>query len=95
MGSELKLTVSQVAARLDVSANTIKRWYKWYEELSSYELSLLMEQGMPALPTYETLGNTGWRCWSESSIEEIERFKDWVPATKNGVFQKHKKMMEE
>lgn len=34
----MKLTVSQVAALIGKTAYTIKRWYEWYEQLTSDEL---------------------------------------------------------
>lgn len=80
-----KLTASQVAAKVNISVYTLKRWYKWYEGLNVDELSGYITNGMPELPAYETIGNTAWRYWNEEDVEKIIEFKDWVPHTRAGV----------
>lgn len=86
----VKLTASQVAAKVNVSVYTIKRWYKWFENLTTDEIGKYVSQGMPVLPNYQVVGNTKWRYWDEEDIQKIIEFKNWVPNTKNGVFQKNK-----
>ena len=81
----MKLTASQVAAKIGKSVYTIKRWYKWYESLSSEELNKLLTEGMPKLPEYETVGATQWRYWDEEVIPQLQAFSDWVPHTRNGI----------
>lgn len=81
----MKLTASQVAAKIGKSVYTIKRWYKWYESLQEEELNNLVKDGMPRLPKYETVGATQWRYWDETVLPQIKAFSDWVPHTKNGV----------
>ena len=85
-----KLTVNQVAALIGKTAYTIKRWYSWYEQLSEKELKEYIKSGMPELPKYETVGPTQWRYWEDTDIEQLKKFSNWVPHTKNGVFLKNK-----
>lgn len=84
----MKLTVSQVAARVGKTSYTIKRWYEWYEQLTPDELSSYIKEGMPELPRYETVGATQWRYWNEEDVEQIKKFSEWVPHTRGGVFMK-------
>lgn len=81
----MKLTASQVAARIGKTSYTIKRWYAWYEKLTPEELSNYISKGMPELPKYEVVGATQWRYWDEEDIEQLQKFSRWVPHTKNGV----------
>ena len=81
----MKLTASQVAAKIGKSVYTIKRWYKWYESLAEEELNKLLKEGMPRLPAYETVGATQWRYWDEEVLPQIIAFAEWVPHTRNGV----------
>lgn len=80
-----KLTASQVAAKVDVSVYTLKRWYKWYESLSAEEFEKHILNKMPKLPDYLTIGTTAWRYWDEEDIPQIKKFKEWVPNTRAGV----------
>lgn len=85
-----KLTSSQVAARLEVSPYTVKRWYTFWENLEKTDikkLNDLVKDGMPVLPKYEVAGSRGDRLWDEEDIEDLRTFKNWVPRTKNGVFK--------
>lgn len=84
----MKLTASQVAARIGKTSYTIKRWYAWYEQLTPDELYGYIRDGMPELPKYEVVGATQWRYWDEQDIEQLQKFSDWVPHTKNGVMAK-------
>jgi len=87
-----KLTSSQVAARLEVSPYTVKRWYAFWENLEQTDvkkLNDLVKDGMPVLPKYEVAGSRGDRLWDEDDIEDIRAFKNWVPHTKRGIFQNH------
>ena len=47
---------------------------------------------MPVLPEYETVGSRGDRMWDEDDIKDLEKFKEWIPHTKNGIFQKYKNL---
>ena len=85
-----KLTMSQVANRIGVSVYTIKRWYKWLESEDVQKLAELVKNGMPVLPKYELVGATKWRYWDENDIEDIIKFKEWVPKTRNGVMSMKK-----
>lgn len=87
----MKLTVSQTAAKVGVTNYTIKRWYKFIEETPMKELIKLQKEGMPILPKCELIGNRQDRVWDEEDIPKLIEFKNWVPHTKNGVFQKYKK----
>ena len=86
----MKLTASQVAARIGKSVYTLKRWYKWYEDLSEEEKTNLKNSGMPELPRYATVGATQWRYWEETDIEKLKEFSNWVPRTKNGIMSNKK-----
>ena len=85
-----KLTASQVAYQLGVSVYTIKRWYRWYESEDIRKLDELYKAGMPELPKYETIGATNWKYWEESDVEQLKKFKDFIPHTKNGFMGKTK-----
>ena len=87
----MKLTASQIAAHIGVTSYTIKRWYEFFNDLDEDEIKELHEQGMPILPEYEVAGSRGDRLWNEEDIEILDEFKNWVPPTKRGVFQKYKK----
>lgn len=80
-----KLTATDVAYKIGKSVYTVKRWYSWYEQLDENELKKLIKQGMPKLPKYEVIGNTRWRYWDEKDIEQIIKFRDWMPTTRAGV----------
>lgn len=87
------LTISQVARELDVTPYTIKRWYNFIDEVKNYdvrELDKLVKEGMPVLPEYAVTGTRNDRLWNEEDIEDLKAFKEWVPTTKNGIFQKYK-----
>lgn len=86
-----RLTASQVASLVGVSVYTIKRWYNWYEQEDIKVLDELYRKGMPELPAYETIGATNWRYWNEEDVEQIKKFKEFVPHTKNGFMGKNKK----
>ena len=79
-----RLTASQVASLVGVSVYTMKRWYNWYENEDIKVLDELYHKGMPELPAYETIGATNWRYWNEEDVEQIKKFKEFVPHTKNG-----------
>lgn len=83
-----KLTAGQVSMKLEKSMYTLKRWYAWYESLTPEELEEFKKQGMPELPKYETVGATAWRYWNEEDVEQIKKFSEWVPHTRNGVMGK-------
>lgn len=80
-----KLTVSQLAAKINVTSYTIKRWYKWYEQLTPEELNNYLKNGMPQLPKYDSIGATQWRLWNSEDVNQIKKFRDWVPHTRGGV----------
>ena len=87
----MKLTATQVAARLDINPYTLKRWYEFYNDLTEEEIEENHKQvGMPKLPKYELVGSRGDRLWDEADIEAIKAFKDWRPLTKNGFLKNMK-----
>ena len=90
-----KLTASQVANRIGKTSYTIKRWYQFIEETPMEELIKLQQKGMPILPKYELIGTRGDRIWNEEDIPALIAFSEWIPHTKNGIFKKYKKVMEE
>ena len=87
-----KLTTGQVAAALNVSPYTLKRWYAFFENLKASDikkLDELVKEGMPVLPEYVVAGSRGDRLWDEDDIPELVEFKNWVPHTKNGIFKEY------
>lgn len=85
-----KLTASQIANKIEVSVYTVKRWYDWYSKLSEEDIKELKEKHkMPELPECELIGATNWRYWDEKDIEALIKFKEWVPNTRNGIFNKY------
>ena len=90
-----KLTVSQMSGKIGVSVYTLKNWYNWYESLSENELKELTDKGMPKLPECDLIGATNWRYWDSTSINDLIKFKNWVPVTKNGIFKKYGKYKKE
>lgn len=40
---------------------------------------------MPSLPDYEEIGTTKWKLWKEEDLPQLQKFKEWMPHTKNGV----------
>jgi transposase len=79
-----KLTVTQIASAIGVSIYTLKRWYDWYEQEDIDKLEELKAKGMPQLPAYETIGATKWRYWEEKDIEQLKKFKEFMPHTRGG-----------
>lgn len=90
-----KLTATEVAYKIGKSVYTLKRWYAWYEQLTSEQLTNYINNGMPTLPDYETIGTTKWRYWEESDIAQIEKFRDWMPTTRAGIIGDFKKKKKE
>ena len=88
----MKLTATQIAAKIGVTSYTVKRWYEFYDDLTEEEKNELhVEHGMPLLPNYDEVGNRRDKIWDEVDVATLEEFKNWVPPTKNGIFKKYKK----
>lgn len=89
----MKLTASQIGARIGVNSYTVKRWYEFYKDLDEDEILNLHEQGMPLLPEYEVIKREKRedRLWDEKDVERLAQFRDWVPPTRRGIFSKYKK----
>lgn len=87
------LTASQIAAKVGVTPYTIKRWYEFYTDLDEEEIEELHAQGMPLLPKYEVIqyNKREDKVWDLNDVELLIQFRDWVPPTKRGIFQKYKK----
>ena len=85
----MKLTSGQMASKLGINPYTLKRWYEFYNDLDEDEIVELEKSGMPRLPKYEIVGNRGDRIWNDEDLVILEKFKNWVPPTRNGVFKKH------
>lgn len=79
-----KLTASQMASAIGVSVYTLKRWYEWYEYEDKEKIQELLKNGMPDLPKYETIGSTNWKYWEETDIEQLKKFRAYIPHTKGG-----------
>lgn len=90
-----RLTASQVANKLNISVYTLKRWYKWYENEDVRKLDELFKNGMPELPVYETIGSTNWRYWNEEDLEQLKKFKEFIPNTRGGFMGDVDKKKEE
>lgn len=73
-----ELTATQVAYLVGVTEKTLSAWYKY---INSDEPK---PKDMPKLPMYKQTSVRGKRTWNESDIEDIKRFKDWIPHGRNG-----------
>ena len=80
----VRLTAGEVANKIGVSVYTLKRWYKWFEQEDVNKLNELVKNGMPELPRYETVGATNWKVWMEDDIEQLKKFKEFIPNTRAG-----------
>ena len=74
------LTASKVANRLDIAVKTLTNWYKWYSDET-----IEKPEKFPKLPMYTQEHKNGPRYWSESDIEELRKFKEWLPRGRAGV----------
>lgn len=83
----MKLTATQIGARIGVTSYTIKRWYEFFNDLDAEEKRILHKQGMPMLPDYVVKNDRGDREWDEKAVKILEQFRDWVPPTKSGIFK--------
>lgn len=82
-------TASEMANKIGISVYTLKRWYKWYENTDAETLEELYKKGMPELPKYKTIGtNLKWKFWDETAIEQLIKFKEFVPHTRAGFMGK-------
>ena len=77
-------TASEMASKLGISVYTLKRWYKWYENEDVKVLDELYKKGMPELPKYQTIGPTKWKFWDVDAIEQLKKFKEFIPHTRGG-----------
>lgn len=74
------LTATKVTQYLDISMKTLDSWYKYVED-NSFE----HPSDMPNLPMYEQKYPRAPRYWKKSDLEQMKKFKDWVPKGRNGV----------
>lgn len=66
---EERFTIARAAQIIDVSTQTIKRWYKWYED-TDYEKPFGFK-----LPGY-TLDSRGTKLFTMSAVQELKDIKD-------------------
>lgn len=64
------ISISRLAQRLDVSNNTVKRWYDWYENCEDAD-------GL-VLPPYHYLDARKTRFFLISDISIIEKFQSAI-----------------
>lgn len=64
-----KFSIARTAQIADVSTNTIKRWYKWYEN-DDY----IKPDGLK-LPEY-TVDNRGTKFFTMEAVQELIQFKE-------------------
>jgi len=89
----MKLSATQMGAKIGVTGYTIKRWYEFYSDLDEDEILNLHENhGMPLLPQYEVVKREKRedKLWDENDVAILTKFRDWVPPTRSGIFKKHK-----
>ncbi len=79
-----KLITTQIANEVGVSVYTLKRWYRWWKNEDVNKLNELVKNGMPELPAYQKVGNSNWKMWNREDIEQLKKFKEYLPKTRNG-----------
>ncbi|WP_034450215.1 hypothetical protein [Butyrivibrio sp. AE2032] len=72
------LTVAELAVRIGSSVPTVSSWYRFKKENPEHELAKL-------LPDFFRKGAHRTRCWHESDIEKLLKFKASIPQGRNGV----------
>ena len=75
--NEEMFSIARTAQIIDVSTQTLKRWYKWYED-DSYE----KPDGFK-LPTYTT-DNRGTRFFTMSAVQELVKIKNLMSTEYRG-----------
>ncbi len=75
---EKLFSISRVAQILDISTNTIKRWYKWYEN-PDYEKPIELK-----LPSY-VRDSRKTMLFKQSDIASLEQFKEDLQGKYRGI----------
>ena len=80
------LSATQVAAKLGITVKTLTTWYKWYND-NMLKHFIRNEQPIdcPILPPYTQTKLNSPRYWDESNMEQLIKFKNWVPKGRGGV----------
>lgn len=83
--TNVRLTAVEVCKILGVSEQTLNRWYRWYrdEEIEK-------PKNMPALPMFIKKNHPSKRYWNSSDIEQLLKFKAWIPRGISGQMGKTK-----
>jgi hypothetical protein len=72
-------SIGQVAQILDLSTNTIKRWYKWYEN-DDYEKPIELK-----LPKYYFLDKRKTKFFLKSDLAILMQFRDDMQGKYRGI----------
>lgn len=79
---EERFTIARVAQIIDVSTQTLKRWYKWYEN-PDYE----KPNGLK-LPQYST-DNRGTKFFTMSAVQELIKIKELMSTEFRGCMAEY------
>lgn len=74
-----KLNANELVKELNITKTTLNRWYKWYNSTKN------KPSDCPKLPMYEQQYSTAPRMWDESAIQELIKFKNWIPKGSKGI----------
>jgi len=77
---DIDLKSSEVANKVGISVVTLSNWYKWF-----YDLETVTPKDCPGLPEFKQSGFKQPRYWRSSDIEQIKKFKNWIPHGRSGV----------
>ena len=77
--SKEKISISRVAQAIDVSTQTLKNWYKWYED-DEYEKPIELK-----LPEYFILDGRGTKFFNQEDIAKLLDFKNKLQMEYKGV----------
>ncbi len=81
------MKIEEVAVKLNVSVQTINRWYKFKKDNPTDTIS-------KSLPTYKKIkGETGLgfvRIWNEKDLQKLIIFKDSIKVGRTGKMGKYK-----
>jgi transposase-like protein len=78
MNEEKKISLRKVALKIDISTETLRRWYKWYED-DDYEKPEGLE-----LPSY-TVDSRQTKFFSESDVKVLRKFKSDLQGKYRGI----------
>ena len=75
---EKLLTAEDVTKALGIKDNTLKFWYKFKNENPDNEYAMMLPEIIRVEPRNK-------RCWKESDLESLIKFKQSIPHGRNGI----------